>query len=226
MPTSRFFPDRACTNQHIFGIIFLMNPLTACVLPLLLSLVVCLPSVSQEGVAKVGFNLDFPGANPSHYEIAVTSDGKGSYTSNGQLDQHSEPADPAPLSFTVSENVRSQIFDLVKKAHYLSGKIDSGRKNLANTGNKVLTYKDSGHNAQATYNFSPVPAVQDLTAIFQGLSTALEFGRRLSYFQKYEKLALDEDLKRMEQMQREKNLGDVQAISAVLKGIADDSSVT
>ena len=64
-----------------------------------------------------------------------------------------------------------------------------------------------------------------MTGIFQGLSATLEFGRRLTYFKKYEKLALDDDLKRMEQMQREKNLGDLQAIAPVLNEIANDSSV-
>lgn len=173
----------------------------------------------------VTFILDFSGSNPSHYEILTNSDGKGSYTSNGQLSHESEPADPVVLEFTLSESVRSQIFDLAKKAHYFEGKIDSGRTNLANTGNKTLIYKDSSRNSQATYNYSPVQPVQDLTTIFQGLSTTLEFGRRLTYFQKYQKLAIDEDLKRMEQMQREKNLGDLQAIAAVLKSIADDTSV-
>jgi hypothetical protein len=173
----------------------------------------------------VAFTLDFSGSNPSHYEIVANSDGKGSYTSNGQLSHDSEPADPVVLEFTLSETVRARIFDLAKKAHYFEGKIDSGRTNLANTGNKTLIYKDSSRNSQATYNYSPVQPVQDLTTIFQGLSTTLEFGRRLTYFQKYQKLALDEDLKRMEQMQREKNLGDLQAIAAVLESIADDTSV-
>ena len=180
---------------------------------------------SQNNSATVGFTLDFQGANPSHYEISIASDGRGSYSSNGQLNQQSEPADPAPLQFTISDSVRSQVFDLVKKSRYFSGKIDSGRKNIANTGNKVFTYKDAGHNSQATFNYSPVPAIQELTSIFQGLSTTLEFGRRLTYFRKYEKLALDDDLKRIEQMQRENNLGDLQAISPVLQGIADDRSV-
>jgi len=191
----------------------------------LISVFACVAARAQQAGATVGFTLDFQGANPSHYEIVISSDGNGSYSSNGQLDEHSEPADPAALKFTISENIRSQMFDLVKKTHYLKGNVDSGHKNIANTGNKVLSYKDADHNSQATYNYSPVPAIQELTAIFQGLSTTLEFGRRLAYFRKYEKLALDDDLKRMEQMQREKNLGDLQAISPVLNGIANDPSV-
>jgi len=191
----------------------------------LISLLNCAPARGQQTGATVGFTLDFQGANPSHYEIVVSSDGSGSYSSNGQLSQESEPADPAPLKFTLSGNIRNQIFDLAKKTNYFKGKIDSGHKNIANTGNKVLTYKDADHNSQATYNYSPIPAIQDLTDIFQGLSATLEFGRRLTYFKKYEKLALDDDLKRMEQMQREKNLGDLQAIAPVLNEIANDSSL-
>src|SRR5437660_4366811 len=209
----------------LFGIISSMRLLRnrALVVPLIFLL--CTLARTEDTSATVGFTLDFQGANPSHYEITIASDGRGSYSSNGQLNQQSEPADPAPLQFTISDSVRSQVFDLVKKSRYFSGKIDSGRKNIANTGNKVLTYKDAGHNSQATYNYSPVPAIQELTSIFQGLSTTLEFGRRLTYFRKYEKLALDDDLKRMEQMQRENNLGDLQAISPVLNGIANDTSV-
>jgi hypothetical protein len=180
---------------------------------------------SGRGPATVSFSLDFPGANPGHYEITVGEDGRGSYSSNGQLNKDSDPADPAPLQFTLSDKVREQVFDLARRAHYFKGKVDSGSKKIANTGVKVLTYKTENQNSQATYNYSPVAPVQQLTTIFQGLSTTLEFGRRLTYFRKYQKLALDEDLKRMEEMQKEDNLGDIQAIAPVLNGIADDSSV-
>lgn len=177
------------------------------------------------GPATVSFSLDLPGANPSHYEINVAEDGHGSYTSNGQLNKDSGPADPAPLPFTLSDKVRQQIFDLVERAHYFKGKVDSGNTKIANTGVKVLTYKSENQNSQASFNYSPVAAVQQITAIFENLSTTLEFGRRLSYFRKYQKLALDEDLKRMEEMQKEDNLGDIQAIAPILNGIADDTSV-
>jgi hypothetical protein len=125
----------------------------------------------------------------------------------------------------VSENVRKQIFDLAKKSHYFTGKVDSGQKNIANTGAKTLAYEDSGHNSQATYNYSSLQPITQLTSIFQNLSTTMEFGRRLVYLHRYEKLALDDQLKRMEDMQRENSLGDVGAIAPALKDIANDSSV-
>ena len=194
---------------------------------LLLVTLFCAVAVAESGSrsATVSFSLDFPGANPGHYDITVGEDGHGSYSSNGQLNKDAEPADRAPLPFTLSDKIREQIFDLARRAHYFTGKVDSGNKKLANTGVKVLTYKSENQNSQATYNYSPAAPVQQLTAIFQGLSTTLEFGRRLSYFWKYQKLALDEDLKRMEEMQKEGNLGDIQAIAPVLNGIAEDPSV-
>ena len=196
-----------------------------CSLLLLISLPIFANGQDQHAPATVSFTLDFPGANPGHYEIVVTDDGQGSYRSNGQLDEQSGPGDPAPLQFTLSDKVRKLIFDLAQRAHYFSGKVDSGRKNIANTGAKTLTYKDAQRNMQATYNYSLVAPVQQLTAIFQGLSTTLEFGRRLGYFHKYEKLALEQDLQRMEQLQKDNSLGDVQAIATVLNEIANDQSV-
>jgi hypothetical protein len=185
----------------------------------------CLAAHGQQPTATVSFKLNFPGADPSHYEIVISSDGQGFYSSNGKFDHQSDAADPAPLQFVVSENIRTQIFDLAKKSHYFTGKIDAGQKNIANTGAKTLAYKDASHNSQVTYNYSMLQSVTQLTSIFQNLSTAMEFGRRLVYLHKYQKLALDDQLKRMEEMQRENSLGDVGAIAHVLKDIANDTSV-
>ena len=194
-------------------------------LPPIVALTLCILAYSQAPTASVSFSLDFPGANPSHYEIVIAGDGQGSYTSDGKFDDQSEPAAATPLQFVLSENIRKQVFDLAKKSHYFSGKVDSGQKNIANTGAKTLAYKDSSHNSQATYNYSMLQPVTQLTSIFQNLSTTMEFGRRLVYLHKYEKLALDDQLKRMEEMQRENTLGDVGAIAPVLKDIANDTSV-
>jgi hypothetical protein len=179
----------------------------------------------QQPAATVTFRLDFPGADPSHYEIVVGNDGHASYASNGKMDDQGDPSDPTPVAFTISDNVRAQIFDLAKRAHYFTGNVDSGRKNLANTGAKTLAYKDASHSSAATYNYSQVEPVAQLTSIFENLSTTLECGRRLSYFHKYEKLALEGELKRMEDLQKENSLGDVQSIAPVLKEIVNDSSV-
>ncbi len=183
---------------------------------------------AQEGksaTASVSFSLDFPQSIPDHYEIAVSSDGQASYDSTGKLTPDSEPGDPFHLDFTISQASAQRIFDLAAKAKYFDGKIDSGKRNLASTGAKVLSYQDATHKTRAEYNYSPIPAVQEITALFQNLSSTLEFGRRLDYYHHHQKLALEDELKRMEEMAHEKNLEEIQAVAPILQGIVDDKSV-
>src|ERR1700686_4376271 len=116
-------------------------------LPLLAAFTFWRAAYGQQPTVSVSFTLDFPGANPSHYELVVANDGQGSYTSNGKFDENSAAAGPAPLKFSVSENILAQIFDLAKRAHYFTGKVDSERKNIANTGAKTLVYKDASHSS-------------------------------------------------------------------------------
>ena len=156
----------------------------------------CYPARARR-TPVVTFTLDFPGSEPSHYTISVSSDGHSTYDSDGKLSPDSE-GDPFHLDFSMSAETRRRIFDLAERAHYFQGEIDSRKKKLASTGVKKLTYKDSSRNTTATYNYSPVAAVQQITQLFQSLSTTLEFGRRLEYFHRYQKLALDEELERME----------------------------
>jgi hypothetical protein len=185
----------------------------------------CSHVLAQNAPASVTFRFDFPGAEPNHYVVSVSADGHASYDSNGKLSLQSEAGDPYHLDFTVSESTRARVFDLAQKAHYFAGKIDSGKKNLANTGTKVLVYTNADKTTQATYNYSPIQAVQGLTAIFQQLSMTLEFGRRLDYYRHYQKTALDEELKNMEQQSIENALEDVSAVAPILQQIATDSSL-
>jgi hypothetical protein len=59
----------------------------------------------------------------------------------------------------------------------------------------------------------------------QGLSVTLEFGHRLQYDHHYQKLALDEELKRMEEQARTNQLADIMAIQSILDQIVADPSV-
>ena len=182
-----------------------------------------LPARAQ-APAVVTFTLDFPGSEPSHYAISVSADGHATYDSDGKLSPDSA-GDPFHLDFSMSSESRQKIFQLAERAHYFEGELDSRKKNLASTGVKTLTYKDSARSTSATYNYPPAAAVQQLTQMFQNLSTTLEFGRRLDYFHHYQKLALDEELKRMEDTATRNDLAEMAAVVPILQRIADDGSV-
>jgi len=190
-------------------------------------LIVCFlaPAQAQQTVVPtVSFTCDFPGSEPDHYAISVSDDGNAVYDSDSKLND-SAASEPFHSDFTVSQASRTRIFDLAKRAHYFEGDVDSKKKNLASTGTKTLAYKDAQKSTRATYNYSPIPGVEELTAFFQSLSTTLEFGHRLDYYFRYQKLALDEETKKMEEMSNSGGLVEMSAVAPILRKIADDPAV-
>lgn len=180
---------------------------------------------AQSGpVPMVTFGLDFPGSQPEHYAVEVPASGNATYSSNSKVTENSE-ADKFQIDFTLSDATRTRIFELAKRARYFDGVTDAGKKNLAFTGSKLLTYHDAQRDTKLRYNYCQNNAVQELTALFQNLSTTLEFGRRLDYYHRYQKLALDAELKRMEAMIGQNSLDEVTALTPILDGIAKDQTV-
>src|SRR5579863_9817333 len=177
------------------------------------------------GPATLTFSLDFPNSDPERYSITVQSDGHARYECSARISSDSEDRENYQTEFTFSEATRARIFDLAAQAHYFSGKIDSGNHKVAFTGAKKLIYNDGQRESTAAYNYSSLPAVQQLTVLFQSVGATLEFGRRLVYFHRYQKLALDDELKRMEDEARQGELIELQAVKPILQEIYDDSSV-
>ncbi len=178
-----------------------------------------------EAPAVVTFTIDFPASQPEHYSIRVQSDGLARYQSSGRRSPDSDETDSFDLDFTVATETRQRIFELAAKAGYFQKDVDSHHKDLAFTGKKTLAYKDARRSGEATYNYSLKPAVQDITSLMQSLSATLEFGHRLQYDHQYQKLALDEELKRMEGLARNNELIEVAAIQPILDQIIADQSV-
>ena len=178
-----------------------------------------------EAPAIVTFTLDFPASQPEHYAIRVPSDGPARYQSSGRLSADSDETDSFDFDFTIAADTRQKIFELAAKAGYFQKDVDSHHKGIAFTGKKVLTYKDARRSGESTYNYSTNPAVQELTALLQSLSATLECGHRLQYDRRYQKLALDEELKRMEALAHNNELVEVTAIQAILDQIVADPSV-
>jgi hypothetical protein len=175
--------------------------------------------------ATITFTLVFPASDPDRYSISVTADGHGKYECSAKIAPESDDRENYQAEFELSPAGRARIFDLAAQAHFFAGKVDSGNRKLAFTGSKTLTYKDDQRSTAATYNFSTVPPVQEITVFFQDLSATLEYGRHLAYFHRYQKLALDEELKRMEDQARGHELNELQAVQPVLQQILDDASV-
>ena len=189
------------------------------------------PSMAQQAAngttasaATVTFTLDFPQSNPEHYSIAIDTSGNARYECTGKVAQDSEE-ELYRARFQVSAGNRERIFSLAKQARYFTGAIDSSKGNLAFTGAKVLSYQDGQRSNTAHYNYSNLAPVQQLTTLFQNMAATLEYGRRLAYYHRYQKLALDDELKRMQTQARNDELSEIQSVGPVLQEILDDASV-
>jgi hypothetical protein len=183
------------------------------------------PPTPAESPAVVTFTLDFPASQPEHYSIRVQSDGSSHYQSSGRLSSDSEDTDSFDFDFTLPPEIREKIFALAAKAGYFQKDVDSHRKNVAFTGKKILAYKDARRSAESTYNYTNNSAVQELTTLMQSLSTTLEFGHRLQYDLHYQKLALDEELKHMDDLARSHDLIELSAIRPILDQLVADPTV-
>lgn len=178
-------------------------------------------------VATVIFDLDFPGATPSHYTVAVNADRKAAYQSNGgEISATGQSTgDPNIVAFTMSEAARARIFELAQKLNYFAGKYDYVRNRVANTGIKTLVFADSSRHNMTTYNFSQNQDIQELTRLFQSVSSTMEFGRRLEHDLRFDKLDLPKQLNLMLAQAQDKELAELQAVVPVLQKISGDPSV-
>jgi hypothetical protein len=175
--------------------------------------------------ATVSFGFNFPGSDPEQFTLSVGSDGHSIYDSDGKLTPQSDAGDPFHFEFTISQASRDHIFDLAKRANYFTAEVDTKRPNLAFMGKKTLAYKDAQHDTHVAYNYTIIPEVQELTAYCQHLSETLEFGRRLEFYRRYQKLALDDELKRMEEMVQSNQLSELSAIAPILQKVAKDPTI-
>jgi len=189
------------------------------------------PSIAQQeasgsgpSTATVTFTLDFPRSNPAHYSIAVDSTGHALYECSGTVAEGSEE-EAYQTEFRVSAGNRERIFALARQAQYFAGEVDSGKGKLAFTGTKTLGYQDGQRSNTARYNYSSLATVQQLTELFQRVGGTLDYGRRLTYYHRYQKLALDDELKRMETQARNSELSEIQGVAPVLQEIVEDTSV-
>jgi hypothetical protein len=197
----------------------------------LMAAIMSAPSIAQQAAngsaasaASVTFTLDFPQSNPEHYSIAVNTSGHARYECTGKVAEDSEE-EVYQAEFQMSAANRERVFSLAKQAQYFTGAIESSNGKLAFTGTKVLSYQDGQHSNTAHYNYSNLAPVQQLTTLFQNMAATLEYGRRLAYYHRYQKLALDEELKRMQTQARNNELTELQSVAPELQEILEDVSV-
>jgi hypothetical protein len=174
-------------------------------------------------IPTVIFKLDWPGGEPEYYALSIDSSGKAAYESRGGSKY--QFGGPYSFKFTVSDTARDHIFDAARGLNYFSGNFDYRKGKIAFTGTKTISYSDPGRHSETSYNWSENKILRQLTEYLQGIATTLEFGRSLEYLHRHDKLGLNAELQRMDEMARGGQLTELQALGPQLERIAGDSNV-
>ena len=181
----------------------------------------------------VTFQFEFSGANPSHYALSVDTTGRAAYTSTSPQDENAGLAtsgqkatdEPYATKFTLAPETAQQIFDLAKRLNYFDGKFDYTKTRVANTGAKTLIYGDPTRHFETTLNWSQNEDAMGLVRIFQNLSATLEFDLRLRHEMRYQKLALEDELKQVQDAVSHNNATELRLLAPTLQKIANDTSI-
>jgi hypothetical protein len=200
---------------------------------------------AQQQDAVVTFKFYWSAFHPSQYSVTIHHNGLAEYVSddrgltppqerNNPVESNAERAvqaedaasqDVFHKQFTASDSLRQKVFALAEKTHFFDGQFDYTAHPIAQTGSKTLNYQDGSRHTSTTYNYSEDPSIQELTEIFQGISTSIEGGRKLQFDLRFDKLGLDKDLENLEQLSKDGHLQEVQVISPILQRLATDRTV-
>lgn len=216
-----------------------------CLRPVLLFVCVAGSTLVAQQDATISFKQIWKEAQPAEFSIIVHQNGQVEYTSmdkdltppqhrnvpvesNAEQSAQAEDAasqDAFHKQFQASNGLWEQLGGFAKQANFFDGQFDFTKHPIAQTGQKTLSYSDSSRHTSTTYNYSEDPSIQELTAIFEGISATIEGGRKLDFDRRFDKLSLDQDLKGLEDMSNDGRLHEVQSIAPLLQRLAVDRTV-
>jgi hypothetical protein len=162
---------------------------------------------------------------PQNVDITVMSTGTARYLSRNPLKppDAKETNPDYSLEFTLSARSREKLFHDAGNANYFQGDFSFKQHAVASTGKKTLTYADQSRHFETSYDYSDNKTIQQITSLFEGISSTIEHERKLQYLHRYDRLGLEDELKGMEN--EGNNLAELQIIAPTLESIANDPAI-
>ncbi len=117
------------------------------------------------------------------------------------------------------------IFKTARSLNHFNMTCASKAKNIADTGNKTLSYSGPDGRGACTYNFSENKGVMVLTDMFEAIAFTMDTGRRLEFLHRYDRLGLDAEMETLTHEVEQKRALELGTISDTLTSLASDDSV-
>jgi len=189
------------------------------------------PTVSPAG-ATIVYHFDRPGIPVPSYTYTVHEDGSGTFHAKVEPvhAQGAAAATPAEMTETtvpivLTAATTAKLFQEVRGTDHFRNRCESKAKNVADTGSKTIEYDGPDGHASCTYNYTENKALQSVTDTFAGITDTLEFGRRMEYDHRYDRLGLDAEMTALVAAVKDKSVLEVQTIAPTLRSIAMDGAL-
>jgi hypothetical protein len=187
------------------------------------------PDVSGKP-ARIEFNYDNPGVDPSQYVIDVDESGHGHYRSQPMVrkpdpDSAAMPAKAIDKDLVVSPDTVAYLFETARSRKFFAMSCEDGNGKIAFQGKKQLSYQGADGTGTCSYNWSRDQGIERATRVFEGISLTLEAGGRLVMEHKHDLLGLDHDLGALAIDFKEGRAAEIGTIASELEAIAEDEAV-
>ena len=171
------------------------------------------------------FRFDWNQGQPwLNYVFTVKEDGATHFTGVGNPSDNGDN-DIFQQDFVMSAANVEKLWQWAKATGYFEGQFESKVKNVAKTGTKTLEFHGSGIDNSTAYNFSPNPNIEQLTHLFQAMALTIDYGRKLAYQYRFDKLGMDKRLQELTDLRATGMVDELQIIQPILQKIADDDNV-
>jgi hypothetical protein len=185
----------------------------------------------QAAAAEVSFHFERPGLPVPKFTLTVDESGVAGYEADEVASTRgAAEADPAPTqhlsrTVTLSRATTEKIFANARALDRFNTVCASKAKNIADTGNKTLSYTGDGGDGSCTYNYSENKRVGLLTDLFLGIARTLDMGRKLDFQHRFDRLGLDSTMAILTEEVDAGRAVEVGVITPTLRSLAEDSEV-
>jgi hypothetical protein len=188
-------------------------------------------AVPGHAPAEVTFQFEHLGLPVPRFTLLVREDGTGTYQAE-QAERSSTPtamrgeaAQHIDRTLQLSPPTVAKIFKTARELGYFNMACSSRLKNIADTGEKTLSYSGPNGHGSCVFHYSEEKKIQMLTDTFQAIAFTLDEGRRLEFLHRYDRLGLDAEMTTLSQEVEAGRALELGTISPALATIADDAAV-
>jgi hypothetical protein len=182
-------------------------------------LLLTVPAIAQQQ-PTVTLEFSFPQSQPSQYRLSIARSGEAVFE-----EPANDKQEPFHSEFRLPSSQTEQIFAAAKDLRFFDADYEYKKHKVANTGEKKLTYAGDGATHSTTFHFSENQRVTQLTAQLQGIAATQDFARKAAFDRRYDKLALDGDVKAFANAVKSGLATNIETIRPTLESLANDPAV-